>query len=185
MKGFKYLVIISIVLFFQSEVIFSQLKDEILWEDAVKLKWEDFKGKAPEKNTIGLKKAETYYAIELDSEYVEGQLPYCIIKVFFIKNKSWTITNNKEVLAHEQLHFNIGELFARKIRQRFIELNIQGIKDYNLYNDEFNNFLKQERVFQEKYDKEVFFNSKKQLEWKTEITKQLEELKEYKLHNSQ
>ena len=44
----------------------------------------------------------------------------CNIETFFYPESSWYIpeTANEVILSHEQLHFDISELFARKMRER-------------------------------------------------------------------
>ena len=79
-----------------------------------------------------------------------------VAKAFFDKSKSWTkAADNKELLAHEQLHFDITELFTRKLRKKLSELNdpcgkdskkVQGIYDKNF--EELNRY-------QIRYDKET------------------------------
>jgi predicted secreted Zn-dependent protease len=39
------------------------------------------------------------------------------VKNYFDKDQSWMMVKNAYVLQHEQIHFNISELYARKIRK--------------------------------------------------------------------
>ena len=82
-------------------------------------------------------------------------------------------------MDHEQLHFDITELYARKIRKRFKELQDMGETDYEEYVKIYYELEKELDAFQQKYDSEVYFREQNQKEWIEKIAKELEELKEY------
>jgi hypothetical protein len=42
---------------------------------------------------------------------------------FFIRSKSWIKENNMAVLNHEQGHFDIAEIYVRKLKQAVGEIN--------------------------------------------------------------
>ncbi len=94
---------------------FTQDENLMFWQSGNKLTWEDFKGK-PDKSSPY--KALTYGRIKTDVS-ANSKEAHIIIKTSFDKNKSWVkelrIDN---LLAHEQLHFDIIELWARKFRQK-------------------------------------------------------------------
>ncbi len=89
--------------------------DVILWKKDRPLTWDDFKGKPPKRFAV----ASTNYdilqkvlSINKDSSCVE-------VKAVFFSNKSWKREKwiDKTVLIHEQKHFDIVELYARKLRK--------------------------------------------------------------------
>lgn len=169
-------VFINFFTIYSQEFIISD-SDSISWEKENKLKWGDFSGKIDKE--IGLKKAVACTAIVLSGNFIENEMPTLIIKAFFIKSCSWTVTNKYEILQHEQLHFDIAELFSRRIRKKFQELKNENEFDINVYINVYNRFLEEEQLFQTKYDSEVYFNKEKQKEWILNINELLNELEEF------
>jgi lipopolysaccharide export LptBFGC system permease protein LptF len=93
---------------------FTQDDNLIFWQEANKLTWDDFKDKP---NASSPYKAFT--ESEIKSEVAaKNNEAHITIKTFFDKNKSWVKDRTDELLAHEQLHFDITELWARKFRQK-------------------------------------------------------------------
>src|SRR5690348_5350311 len=88
-------------------------KNIIVWNEYRPLTWEDFQGKRSE-DAAG--DAGTVVQIKAKPYMVKDQVKYDVAAVF-VKNKSWSDAQTKELLAHEQLHFDIAELYARKIRK--------------------------------------------------------------------
>lgn len=86
------------------------------WEDDLPLQWSDFRGEADHSSDHA---AVTYYEIHCANSYpVPGKVNY-EITAKFNKEKSWVKTdsrNNDELLAHEQLHFDMAECSARILR---------------------------------------------------------------------
>ena len=174
-------IVILFVLCFTNNLIFSQDNlsgEKILWNKDIKLKWKDFQGEVPSEDLV-FKKAATCYEIMIESNSFDGAPPNFMVTKYFIKNRSWTVTNSIGVLAHEQLHFDIAELFARKMRKRFLELQQQNENNSETYIKEYYKFRDEEALTQEKYDSEVLFNSLKQKEWIDCIAKELDELKDF------
>jgi hypothetical protein len=153
----------------------------ILWRKDRLLTWNDFEGmpKNP-KGKMGIHEAAVTATgpVFVHHEDNKGNLiPYPLC--YFYKSLSWSITEDSLLLAHEQLHFDIQEVYIRKMRMRFIELSEQNIYDSSVYSSLSNKILKECAEVQSKYDKEVSFNKVKQNEWRKCIDKELEELKEY------
>ncbi len=91
----------------------------IVWEADRKLTWEDFTGPANEEVSS---KAYTWAKISMGWDCEDNTFKMTAIAKFD-KSKSW----KKDVftpylLAHEQLHFDITELYARKMRSHFASL---------------------------------------------------------------
>ena len=151
--------------------------DKILWSSKKKLKWSDFKGTPREdKGTI---RAETYGEIAAVKSYWKEGIPKFDIRCYFLKNKSWTIVDDIPTLDHEQIHFDIYEIYSRKIRRSFDSLNKNKVIDFSIYEKVFNKFLKKNQDYNDKYDLDVKFDRSKQLFWKNLVSKELEELKKY------
>lgn len=153
--------------------------DTIVWSDSYKLGWNDFKGVPNDPNRKV--KALTISGIYIQQIRTKGVLPKYKITARFVKSASWTKTNDEEHLKHEQLHFDITELYARKLRKSFDSLNNAKVvvkAQYHKVSER--NFAKWER-YEEAYDKEVYGNEVKQQEWIDEIAAQLATLKNYQV----
>ncbi len=153
----------------------------ILWKTDRLLDWEDFKGKgnAPKNEHVLHKVAETISLIKL--AYVENEDGFEkeVFLCYFSKNESWTITEDIKTLEHEQIHFDIMEVFTRRIRKQHQKLDSLGITDLDEYDLHTNRLIKESVEFNNKYDEEVLLNYPKQQEWRKCIDKELEDLKEY------
>jgi len=168
----KILFLILLNLYLQ--VYESNLK---LWDSNSKIIWSDFNGNIPENK--GFKKAVTSSKISIKSSFYEGEIPKYIIRSYFNKDKSWTITNSKEDLIHERLHFDITELYARKIRKKMDSLSKMEERDIHCYKVAYKKILKGLQDTQYQYDNESYSSNIKQQEWQSKVAKELEELKEY------
>lgn len=98
----------------------------IVWSVASELMWADFKGSSDD---VLFGAASTSYKIDIipdnvmvdEDDNIQGYEKMNVSARFY-KNQSWTTTTKNSILIHERLHFDIAELFARKIRKRFEEL---------------------------------------------------------------
>lgn len=101
---------------------FSVQNDEptIIWSDSYKLSWDDFKGKPNE--SFG---ASAVTASGISFKYSIKQSTFRVVsftaqvQACFYPEKSWYKPQlvNSHVLGHEQLHYDITELYARKFRK--------------------------------------------------------------------
>ncbi len=165
------------ILIFISLITLNSNCNKISWNPTTKLKWSDFKGSIPEEKS--LKTAVTFVQIEIEGEIYEDEIPNIQIVTYFLKDKSWTIVNDKETLVHEQLHFDIAELYARQIRKEFKILVQEECSNFKLYEKIYQEKVLQHGIMQREYDSKVYFNEKEQKQWQEKIAKELEELKEY------
>jgi hypothetical protein len=152
--------------------------DCIPWNENRKLEWSDFKGK-PKKASPNEALTDSGMSIELKCD---GTSAEAVIKCFFSPSKSWTkSTDSDYLLAHEQLHFDITELFVRKLRQKLdkhkgdCEALSKNIDAY--YNSNYREFV----AYQDRYDSESkhSLNKEKQAYWEAKIQRELDELKAY------
>jgi hypothetical protein len=93
---------------------------EFSWDPARRLTWEDFRGHVQPYTTDNIA-AATYCAIGFETNNVTAGNKVKI-NVFnnFYPTKSWARNEEKDthILAHEQGHFDICELYTRKLRER-------------------------------------------------------------------
>ncbi len=149
----------------------------VKWDSERKLSWSDYKGK-PDPSSDAAASTSTSLGINygISAEHFTYK-----IKCSLSKNKSWVRYKSDYVLSHEQGHFDITEIFARKLNKMMSEYKF----DKNNYRHDldkiYQNIIDEKDAFQDRYDIETDFsrNKVKQAEWLMKIAKMLEELKEY------
>lgn len=153
----------------------AQTRGMIFWAADQPLQWNYFRGKpdAPEK----IYAAATYAGLELDVVDVSfsGRMTFKV-RAVFDGNRSWAHPDRTDdaVLAHEQLHFDIAEAYARKLERKLNSLQLKtGNRDVaKKLLIKYNNAQLQE---QKRYDQECMhgLQQEKQLEWQEKVEKEL------------
>lgn len=101
------------------------------------------------------------------------------ISAQFLKDKSWVkpeaLTNYH--LGHEQLHFDITELYVRKFRQVIEDLEFS-CGDLNSVQTISNQIMQECQEMQLQYDRDTKYSlhQSKQVEWEAKIKTELSEL---------
>ena len=152
--------------------------DSIYWNKNYKLKWSDFQGVSPSDNTW---KAVSYASIDARG-YMDGGLPKYRVINAFLRKKSWTIDAlSMDLLEHEQLHFDIAELYARKIKKTIEDLRRKKIKNYDRYEPLILRLMHERQAMDVKYDNETHhsMNVEAQSVWCKMIAIELDKLKKY------
>lgn len=154
----------------------------IVWNENTDLTWNDFKARP---NKVSHFKALTSTSISLGVNYENTTLTIDITNEFYPK-KSWTKVEGEKsqnLLAHESLHFDISELFARKLRQKVLETKFKsrGQKLINEISSLYQETMRELEKVQRAYDKETDHSVKKEIQdkWELKIKKQLNELNKY------
>ncbi len=189
----KYVsLIVLVIVFFKVTETYSQnLKDLsgkesdtlIIWTKDRKLNWSDFQSK---KGTINFEGAQSATSTMLIPFLSKDNIYYYKILAGFFKNKSWvdSVYTEDFILKHEQIHFDIAELFARKMRKEVNNLKLKDEillpADYRLIHDKFYILYKD---YQNEYDLETDHAKiyKMQKKWEEKVAKELDELEEYSL----
>lgn len=158
-----------IILLLISPVAYSQSAGEetIPWSEKQKLTWADYKGAVKTDSDVAASTA-TYLGIEYN--FNNNGFGYKIT-CSFSKTKSWGLHKTDYILAHEQGHFDIAEIFARKLNKQ--------MKDYKFDKDNFKEDLKEiylkiteeKEIMQNDYDRETNHSilKEKQTEWLKKI----------------
>ncbi|HMH33550.1 MAG TPA: DUF922 domain-containing protein [Puia sp.] len=147
------------------------------WSAGRRLTWNDFKATPPKNPSAA---ALTSTAIKIDFGYYNESLQFHI-RCRFDKEASWGKVKNDYVLAHEQGHFDIAEIFARKLNEALKNYkpdseNVR--KDVNkIYQDLMNQYYER----QDEYDRETNYSidHKKQEEWLQKVADELRSLKDH------
>lgn len=152
--------------------------DLISWNEFYRLQWHDFMGQ-PDEHRMG--DAGAAVQIKAKPFLVRKKIKYDVT-AFFNRGKSWARDQSPSLLAHEQLHFDIAELYARKIRKKIKELNDRGVNDIKTYNSAIQELLLESNDADERYDLETLHGalSKKQAAWAKQVKAELLQLQRFK-----
>lgn len=151
------------------------------WTPSRKLTWEDFKAPPDPASTNA---ALTSSSINVEFGYDDEELQYSI-KCRFDKNKSWVRIRNQAILLHEQGHFDIAEIHARRLNQalKAYRFNAKTVSDD--VNRIYDSVMVLHHTVQNEYDQETDFsrNKERQAIWLKKIADNLQELKMYAGYN--
>ena len=175
---------------FISLMSFSFVKDDfILWQENKKLKIQDFK--ADNKDTIKVNRQQFLGAISaIRIEYSSFQrnknsVPDFSIKTYFDPNESWMLLKNDYVLQHEQIHFDLTELYARKMRKSVESLRQKNITNISTYRKKIQHWNVMKEKASNQFDadnqdyyikigqKILFQKNPKQEAWKKKVDREL------------
>ena len=157
-------------------------QSSIPWSPGVQLSWGDFQG-TPNSSFWSFTSYEINYKYKWDGA---GNLSY-EISCGFLPAKSWKRTEKNlsmALLKHEQKHFDIAEVFARKLKQEFSNYAFSHKHSANTdadLNTIFHRILNENYALQDQYDSETNHSilAAKQEEWNLRITNLLNALSQY------
>lgn len=157
------------------------------WSGAYELTWDHFKAEPNHQTSAAAVTASGitfgFSIKQTDTKVISFTTN---VHAHFYPERSWYKKGvaDDHVLKHEQLHFDITELYARKFRQRINQLNVSNSIKRTLKNlhQEINKELE---MMQDKYDEETDFsrNFEQQAKWETYIAEELRKHSKYKLLN--
>lgn len=169
---------------------FSFVKDDfILWQENKKLKIQDFK--ADNKDTVKVNRQQFLGAISaIRIEYSSFQrnknsVPDFSIKTYFDPNESWMLLKNDYVLQHEQIHFDLTELYARKMRKSIESLRQKNVTNISIYRKKIQRWNAMKEKASNQFDadnqdyyikigqKILFQKNPKQEAWKKKVDREL------------
>ena len=154
-------------------------EDNLLeWNPFYTLDWHDFEA-TPATQSRG--DAATAIQITARPFIVRNDVQYDVT-AFFNRSRSWVRDPSPSLLAHERLHFDIAELYARKIRKTIREMSRRGVNEVSTYNEAINQLLEESNRVDRQYDTETLHGalSKKQASWAHRISAELERLESYR-----
>lgn len=172
---------LSIVLVLMSISTYSQKDEKIAWNENSALTWEDFRAE-PDKTAdyVASTNSGISYTWNYSTASGEPVLEHEVITNFY-PNLSWVKDLDPEdsahILAHEQLHFDISELFARKLRKALDEYEIGRnirLDLKKIYSD----IERKREEMQRLYDLETSHsqNREEEIKWQKLIAQQLKQL---------
>ena len=148
------------------------------------LEWKDFRGAQEPRNPFH---ANTTSGISYSwSLKTSGQGMEFIYSVdsYFLPDGSWVKPGktSEHLLAHEQLHFDITELHARKLRSQLQEFNPEKVKDVKKVLREIYQKIEAQRAqMQKKFDAETRHsqNAEAQFKWQELVRLELGKYKQF------
>lgn len=162
---------------------FSAEEEKIIWHENRKLTWADFKATP---NGPPDYVASTNSGVSFSFSYKErngrAEIVYTVRSNFY-PNLSWYRPErvSKYILEHEQMHFDISELFARKLKEELAtitrDINFKGKAEAAYESNE----LDRQRM-QEQYDFESDHsnNAEGETKWRAYVAAQLEAFSAWK-----
>jgi hypothetical protein len=148
----------------------------IVWTESRKLNWADFQRPSHER-TQG---AQSDIGLSIVSTRTNSSINYVVFPYFY-KQRSSTNSSSAHILKHEQIHFDIAEVYARKIRRKLKELEHTAF-DRKRYEREIDRIYSAYLKEQEDFDKETGHSivTEKQKIWEQKITSELSRLRSFK-----
>ena len=161
------------------DFLFAQKNNEELieWNANRRLTWADYKSKPnPESDAA----ASTTTTLIVEYNISSNHFGYKI-QSLFSKTRSWGLHKTAYILSHEQGHFDIAEVFARKLHKKLsgYKFNPKTYKKdlKKIYDD----VTDEKEETQNEYDEETrhSINKTRQAEWLKKIDEMLEEYEKY------
>ncbi len=175
----RYILILLLLIAFKPE---TNNADRIYWRPDSLLAWNDFQGKAEEESDFS---SITDWGISFQYTILQNEFS-ADVKCYFNKNGSWTKTNSLYVLRHEQCHFDLAEVYARKLRQELEGYSFQHNASEQELDAIYKRITDECKAEENRYDDETnhSLNAQKQKEWEASVAAQLKGLDNYKLKAS-
>jgi hypothetical protein len=158
--------------------------DAISWKDGQKLTWDHFRGK-PNTNISAAAVTASGITFEFSIQETKTRIVNFDTKVYahFYPEKSWYIKalGDKHILAHEQLHFDITELYARKFRKEISKLKISNqLKDQlrNLHQKINKELATAQNLYDTETDNSIIKEAQER--WEIHVKKELAKLDAFK-----
>ena len=155
----------------------NETEEFITWTNDRLLTWEDFQCE-PKTGTDAV--ASTSTSLGIAYQLVDGELTYDI-SCNFSKVKSWGSMKTDYILAHEQGHFDITEIYARKLNEALQNYKFNKKTFKKDIGDIYQSIVAQKENLQKTYDGESDHsrNRKVQYEWLERIQNLLDETQDF------
>jgi hypothetical protein len=151
------------------------------WSAARPLAWTDFRGTAP---SGGMEGAQTAYGLFYGLRCTRDVFQFQVT-TGFLPRDSWvkpsvlaSADESRRTLAHEQTHFDLSEVYARRMRRYFADLFRPCDQPLDRWRAVAEKFVRDESSAQDRYDDETRHGliADRQRTWTADVTDQLKEL---------
>lgn len=154
----------------------------IFWNERNTLNWSDFKEVSGKQRAY---QAAALCGVNYSYKFNQNKLEIDC-RSYFNAKRSWVKKSSGKsdhLLKHENLHFDIAELHARKLRKKLLSTSFKP-KETRIkkkYYRAYNRLMKSLESYQDKYDKETnhSINIEAQKEWEEKIERELNDLEAY------
>ena len=177
MKGIIFTLFIFLSFFSFSE------EEKIVWDASRPLTWEDFRG-VPNRadNFVASTNSGMSFSFSFKERNGVATISYTVVSNFY-PDLSWYRPERVStyILEHEQTHFDISELHARKLRKALSALTHD--RDFKEKAEKIYNTIEAERrAMQTLYDSESDHSNIENAEyrWRTYVAEQLKLLEDWK-----
>jgi len=150
--------------------------EKFAWSEDRKLSWDDFRGTpAREGGYVASTNSGISFSYSIKQDQNGWSLDYTVRSNFY-PNRSWYLPEFADayILAHEQTHFDISELHARKFREQLSE-----VVAYSKVKDQIDGLYaqieQQRRDMQQQYDLQTDHSKirEKEYQWRDLVRAQL------------
>ncbi len=157
-----------------------------VWDEYRALQWDDYllnDQRKTRKHGFRIRAITSYQYIYSPEEL---HLDSCLNVLTVLRRRtSWVRdTIDGHLLEHERIHFDIAELYARKMREQFQQLDTSyaTLKGTHALID---SLFKAGGDYQDRYDEDTFYgrSSSTQQRWRRQIDDELKQLNEFSFEN--
>lgn len=166
--------LLILMMLFQTGI--AQAQEGILpWSYERLLVWSDFVGQPDEPESIYA--AATYAGLSLDVTDVSfsGRVSFKV-RAVFDSHRSWVNTARLDdaLLAHEQLHFDIAEVYARRLERKLNAMQLK-VRDKEVAKKLLAQYNTAQMQEQKRFDKECVhgLNREHEHKWRSKIDREL------------
>ena len=152
----------------------------IVWSEERPLTWRDYLKISSDSIDLGVT-ALTAVTHSIRGGITKGQ-PNFQVYVLFKKRNSWTTSRtDMQLFAHEKLHFDLAELYGRKLRKQIAAMGSQNVTKLSDYRKKIKILLDEFKRKSALYDRETFHGAspEKQLEWQNYVLQEMQRLHKY------
>jgi hypothetical protein len=159
--------------------------EAVPWSASRRLTWDDFRGVPPVSEPD--RAAETAYSL-FHAAGCRGKTFEFRVVAAVLPRQSWVRpailanpTQNSRTLRHEQTHFDLSEVHARRMRRYFSELRDPCLKSEPELEAQGDRFIRDEAAAQRRYDEETSHGriAQRQAAWDADIARQIASLDRY------
>lgn len=174
--------LLIIFLFFLKPALSEEVT--ISWSDSKKLNWSDFKGKIDQNTDAVAVTASgitfSFSVSQSKGEYVDFNAE---AQAHFYPEKSWYVAEkgDDDILAHEQLHFDITELHVRQLRYNISKIQVSKKVKFDLrgvHEQANKNLAKMQNDYDTQTDNSI--NKEQQANWSKFVKTELDKYKGFR-----
>src|SRR5262245_51785173 len=153
--------------------------EAVPWSASRRLTWDDFRGVPPagEKERAAETAYSLFYAVSCKGHTFDFQIIAAVLP-----RQSWVrpsvltdAVQNSRTLRHEQTHFDLSEVHARRMRRYFAELSSPCMKSSSELEALSDRLIRDEAAAQRRYDEETSHGrlAQRQATWDADVAKQI------------